>query len=215
MDSHWTLFGLKCGFGSVGASIFGKQMTPTLREWIQISLKIGALSFGGSGRLLLYQEAVVDQKKWLTEEEFREILTVAQVFPGPNLVNLAAWLGYQLGGLNWALWGVGLLALPGAFVIIGIVSALSIHDPHVQSVFEGFSLASVAVFSIFIGRLFGGLSSALPSKKSLRYLARLGVVVGVCVASLVGWPLMWVLGVGLGIATLLEFGLGGVSNAQS
>jgi chromate transporter len=190
-------------------------MMPSLREWIVISARIGALSFGGSGRLLLYQEAVVDQKKWLSEEEFREILTVAQVFPGPNLVNLAAWLGYQLGGFSWALWGVALLALPGAFVIIGIVSALSIHDPHVKSVFEGFSLASVAIFSIFIWRLLGGLSSALPTKKSLRYVARIVVMAGVCAASLGGWPLMWVLGLGLGIATLLEFGLGGISNAQS
>jgi chromate transporter len=190
-------------------------MKPELKEWVQISAKIGALSFGGSGRLLLYQEAVVDQKNWLSEEEFREILTVAQVFPGPNLVNLAAWLGYQLGGFWWALIGVGLLALPGAFVIVAIVYWLNIQNPDVISVFEGFSLASVAVFSIFILRLLGGLSAALPSKRHIKYYLRVAVMILICGGSLAGYPLAQLLVFGLGVATLFEFLIGEPHGAQS
>ncbi len=68
------------------------------RDWLVINLKIGALSFGSAGRAMLYRDAVVNDKKWLTDDEFQEVMTITQILPGPNLVNLSAYLGYRLSG---------------------------------------------------------------------------------------------------------------------
>ena len=65
---------------------------------------------------MLYEEAVVQRRGWLSAAEFEEVLTIAQLLPGPNLVNLAAYLGYRLVGPVLAVLGVLCLCLPGALM---------------------------------------------------------------------------------------------------
>lgn len=61
-------------------------------------LLVGATSFGG-GLTGYLRRMLVDERRWLTEEEFLHGLSVAQAVPGPNSVNLAIFVGHRFHGL--------------------------------------------------------------------------------------------------------------------
>lgn len=173
------------------------------RVWIKANLRIGALSFGGSGRSLLYQEEVVDRKKWLTEEEFFEVFTVAQLLPGPNLVNLAAYLTRRIFPARFWLAPLAVLALavPGAFLAVFIVSVVDTDNSWVKTLFKGLSLGSIALFLVFIERLLRNVMAQAGWKRA----GRLAVSVVVAVMSLTGVPLIPILLFGIGLGIAVEF----------
>ncbi|MBS1984206.1 MAG: chromate transporter [Bdellovibrionales bacterium] len=178
------------------------------RDWFLLNLKIGALSFGGSGRILMYQDGVVRDAQWMSEEEFAEVLTVSQVLPGPNLVNMSYYLGLALSGPWSAFWGVLALVIPGALMVVLLVSFLNLDNPDVRLVFQGFSMGSAALFGIFLWRYWlGVLRMDGPRVHPWRLLGRLAIAGGAIAATFQGCPLLWVLGVGGLLGFLLELGL--------
>src|SRR6476661_10829575 len=77
-----------------------------------ISFTLLALQ-GFGGVLAIVQRELVERKRWLTQEEFIEDWAVAQIMPGPNVVNLALMIGGRWFGLPGALAALGgLLAVP-------------------------------------------------------------------------------------------------------
>ncbi|MCK0209452.1 chromate transporter [Starkeya koreensis] len=85
-----------------------------------LHLRIGCLSFGGGMTGLIYHE-VVTKRGWLREAEFLSGLTICQILPGGNVVNLAIYVGQRLRGLPGA--AVAFAALLGGpfFIIIGFM----------------------------------------------------------------------------------------------
>lgn len=74
---------------------------------------------GFGGVLAVVQRVLVDEKKWLTQDQFVEDWSVAQILPGPNVVNLALMLGGRHFGLMGALSALaGLLLAPTALVLV-------------------------------------------------------------------------------------------------
>lgn len=69
-------------------------------------LLIGATSFGG-GLTGYIRRALVEERRWLTEEEFLDGLSIAQAVPGPNAVNLAVFVGHRFHGVAGAMVSVG------------------------------------------------------------------------------------------------------------
>ncbi|WP_342084338.1 chromate transporter [Dyadobacter sp. OTU695] len=79
-------------------------------------LKLGTLGFGGPVALIGYMHRdLVEDCKWITEDEYREGLALAQLAPGP----LAAQLGIYLGCVHYGVWGATLTGL--AFVLPSFV----------------------------------------------------------------------------------------------
>src|SRR3954462_5191237 len=75
---------------------------------------------GFGGVLAIVQREMVEKKKWLTPEQFLEDWAVAQVMPGPNVINLALMIGDRYFGLRGALAAVaGMLTVP-LFVILAL-----------------------------------------------------------------------------------------------
>jgi chromate transporter len=73
---------------------------------------------GFGGVLAVAQQELVERKRWLTRQEFVEMLALAQVLPGPNVVNLALMFGDRFFGLRGALAAVsGMLAVPMVIVM--------------------------------------------------------------------------------------------------
>ena len=67
-------------------------------------LKIGAFTFGGGTAMIpLLKEEFVDKKKWIDEEEFKNIVIVAESTPGPIAVNSSTYIGYKVSGFFGAL----------------------------------------------------------------------------------------------------------------
>ena len=70
-----------------------------MRELLEIGwafLKIGAFTFGGGYAMIpLIQHEVINRRKWLSEREFSDLLTLAQAAPGPISLNTAVFVGYK------------------------------------------------------------------------------------------------------------------------
>jgi chromate transporter len=84
---------------------------PPLAEIYSTFSKVALSGFGGV--LPVSRHALVEKKKWLTEKEFAELLAIAQLLPGPNIVNLSVALGDRFHGVPGSLAAVaGLFSIP-------------------------------------------------------------------------------------------------------
>lgn len=62
--------------------------------------KIGACTFGGGAAMISFISAeVVEKKKWITNEEMLDIVTVAESTPGPIAINTATFVGFRVAGV--------------------------------------------------------------------------------------------------------------------
>lgn len=90
---------------------------PTSLQLFLIFSRIGLTSFGGglSGWLL---REFVQRRKWMTEEEFLNGLSISQALPGVNVTNMAIWIGYRLRGRRGAIASFLGIVVPAAFVVV-------------------------------------------------------------------------------------------------
>lgn len=106
--------------------------------------KIGAFTFGGGYAMIpLIEEEVVNRKKWLTKEEFVDILVVSQSFPGALAVNCSIFLGYKISGFIGALMALLAVVLPSFLIIIIIASFFMQfrNNYYVNAAFKGITAA--------------------------------------------------------------------------
>ena len=69
-----------------------------LKDLFFTFFKIGLFTFGGGYAMIAnIREVVVEQKKWLTEDELLQVITIAESTPGPIAINLATYVGYKKG----------------------------------------------------------------------------------------------------------------------
>src|SRR4249919_198387 len=88
------------------------KSTYTLRQLVMYFLRLGYMGFGGPVALVGYMHRdLVENKKWISEDEYKEGLALAQLAPGP----LAAQLGIYLGYVHYGVVGATLAGL--AFII--------------------------------------------------------------------------------------------------
>ncbi|MBT2334730.1 chromate transporter [Variovorax paradoxus] len=99
---------------------------------------------GFGGVLAIVQREMVEKKRWLTPEQFLEDWAVAQVMPGPNVINLALMIGDRYFGLRGAIAAVaGMLAIP--LVVILVLAVLYAHyaaNPQVAAALRGMGAVS-------------------------------------------------------------------------
>ncbi|WP_097677479.1 chromate transporter [Anaerosalibacter sp. Marseille-P3206] len=87
--------------------------------------KIGAFTIGGGYAMIpLIQDEVVERNKWLTMEEFLDIIAIAEATPGPVAVNTSTYVGYKMYGLKGALICTLGTILPSFVIILTIVKFL-------------------------------------------------------------------------------------------
>jgi chromate transporter len=146
---------------------------------------------GFGGVLAVVQRELVERRRWLTLEEFIEDWAVAQILPGPNVVNMSVMLGDRYFGWRGAVAGfAGMLSVPLAVVLAIAVLLENVADTAAgQGALRG--MGAVAAGLIVATGL-----KLLPALKSspMGYRPSLGVVV--LTFSLIGLlrvPLVWVL----------------------
>lgn len=67
-------------------------------------LKIGTFTFGGGYAMIpIVKDYCIEKEKWITEEEFLNMLTVSESTPGPVAINMATYIGYKKAGLLGAI----------------------------------------------------------------------------------------------------------------
>jgi chromate transporter len=152
---------------------------------------------GFGGVLPVAQAALVDEKRWLTLAQFRELLSFSQVLPGPNVCNLSLMVGERFFGVRGALVALaGMLVLPAA-VVLSLAVLYSHYNtmPIVRNALDGMSAVAAGLMIGTALRLAKGLT--------LKWWAASAVAFG-CVA-LLHIPLIAVLGVGLPLLLLLAW----------
>ena len=94
----------------------------TSKELFGVFFKIGAFTFGGGYAMIpLIKREVVEEKKWITESEMFDIISIAESTPGPLAINAATFVGNRMCGLKGALAATLGVVLP-SFLIILIIS---------------------------------------------------------------------------------------------
>lgn len=123
----------------------------SLRELALYFLKLGTIGFGGPVALVGYMHKdLVENRKWISEEEYKQGLALAQLAPGP----LAAQLGIYLGFVHYRLIGATLIGfafiLPSFIVVVllGIIYKLYGGLPWIQAVFYGVGAAVIGLIVV-------------------------------------------------------------------
>jgi len=121
---------------------------PNFREASKVWATIGVLSFGGpAGQIALMQRMLVDERRWLTQEQFLHALNFCMLLPGPEAMQLATYSGWRLHGWRGGLTAGLLFVLPGALVILLLSMLYAAYGrvPLVASVFFGVKAAVLAI----------------------------------------------------------------------
>jgi chromate transporter len=158
---------------------------------------------GFGGVLAVVQREMVEKKRWLTPQEFIEDWAVAQIMPGPNVVNLSLMIGSRYFGFKGAMAAlVGMLAAPLVIVLLLVLMyAQFAGHPGVQGALRGMGAVAAGLIAATGLKLFG------PLQKNVLGMALcilFGVLCFVAIA-LLRWPLVYVLlGLG-GVACVVAF----------
>lgn len=90
---------------------------PTLLELCRTSLYIGAIGYGGPAVLALMKKTYVNKKKWITDNDFMDALSLAQVLPSSTGIAITSYIGYKLHKLWGAVLAPIFTMLPAAVAI--------------------------------------------------------------------------------------------------
>ncbi len=112
--------------------------------------RIGLLSFGGpAAQIALMHRELVDERRWLGEQDYLRALSLCMLLPGPEAMQLATYSGWRLKGVAGGLLAGCLFVLPGALVILALAAGYAAYGqlPWVSALFFGVK-ACVAVIVI-------------------------------------------------------------------
>lgn len=178
-----------------------------LKKWVRTNLEIGALSFGSSGRAMLYHDAAVNKNNWITQNEFQETFTLSQILPGPNLLNLSTYIGYRVAGPLATILGVFALTVPGLILLLLIEKIIGDNQPEMITVFfRGISIGSVALFFLLIKKMLLSLFTQSSKKPiHLKNILRFALVSTIGAFSMFHFPLSLTLLSGFALGLVIEF----------
>jgi chromate transporter len=129
------------------------EVTPkySLKDLIIYFLKLGTWGFGGPVALVGYMHRdLVDNKKWISEEDYKEGLALSQLAPGPLAAQLSIYIGY----VHYRILGATLVGLafviPSFLMVLGIGAAYVSYGglPWMQAVFYGVGAAVIGIIAI-------------------------------------------------------------------
>lgn len=149
--------------------------------------RIGVLGFGGVGPWA--RRVIVEERSWLTERDYAEILTMCQVLPGPNVGNVSIFIGDRYHGVVGAVLALtGLMSGPTAIILsLGFLYQWLGGVPAISGAVGGVAAAAAGLFLGTALKIAERLKLSLPA---LTLLACAFVAVGV-----MRWPLLAVVGV--------------------
>ena len=146
---------------------------------------------GFGGVLAIAQRVLCEDRRWLTRDEFVEILAVGQVLPGPNVVNVSLMIGDRFFGWRGAVVALtGMLAVP--LVVVLVLAALYMEFAQIPAVAGALKGMGAVAAGMVVGtalKLTPVLRTNPMGKTACLLIGALGFA---CIA-LMRWPLIWVL----------------------
>lgn len=112
--------------------------------------RIGLFTIGGGYAMVpLIEAELVDKRRWITKEDFLDLMALAQTIPGIFAVNIAIFIGYKIHGFWGAFWMALGTILP-SFVIMLLIALFFQQFQHIEAVeriFKGIRPAVVALIA--------------------------------------------------------------------
>src|SRR5688500_6441251 len=129
------------------------ETTPgySLRDLIIYFLKLGTWGFGGPVALVGYMHRdLVENKKWITDDDYREGLALSQLAPGPLAAQLSIYIGYVHHKIPGATLAGIAFVIPSFLMVLGIGYAYVSYGglPWMQAVFYGVGSAVIGIIAI-------------------------------------------------------------------
>jgi len=150
---------------------------------------------GFGGVLAVAQHELVERQRWLSRQQFVEMLSLSQVLPGPNVVNLALMLGDRFFGWRGALSALaGMLLVP--LVIVLVLTAAYAELSGIEVVAGALRGMGAVAAGLVIATAFKLMGTLRTNRLGLPLAAAFSIATFVMIA-LLRWPLVGVLG-GLG-----------------
>lgn len=148
-----------------------KDKGSTLISIFLVFLKIGAFTFGGGLAMVsIVKRELVEKRKWVSPQEFVDIIAVSMSYPGAIIINTSINMGYRMMGIPGSIAAVLGASLP-SFLIIIIIAAFFLEFqslPKVESIFSGIRPAVGAFIAVAIFKIGGPL---FKSKKNIVLIA--------------------------------------------
>jgi chromate transporter len=168
----------------------GAHHAPQSKTDLFVSFTLLALQ-GFGGVLAVVQRELVEKKQWLTPDEFVEDWAVAQILPGPNVVNLSLMIGGRHFGLPGALAALsGLLLAPTVLVLLIAVAVAGFADtPVAQGMLRGMGAVSAGLIAAVGIKLMGALKN---NPMGMLTCIGMGTLTFIAIG-LLRLPLAWVL----------------------
>lgn len=133
------------------ANMESAGQTYTLGQITKYAFRLGTIGFGGPVALVGYMHRdLVEQKKWISESEFKEGMALAQLMPGPLAAQLAIYLGYVHYGILGAT-TVGVAFVLPSFLMVVALGWAYVHFGGIgwmQAVFYGVGAAVIGIITI-------------------------------------------------------------------
>jgi len=146
---------------------------------------------GFGGVLAVTQRELCERKRWLTHAQFVELLSIGQVLPGPNVVNIALIIGDRYFGWRGAFAALaGMMTLPLAIVLA--LTATYVEFAHVTAVAGALRGMAAVAAGLIIGTALRLAASLRGTPMGGAAAVALATAAFVAVA-LLRWPLVWVL----------------------
>ena len=148
--------------------------------------RIGASGFGGVNFWI--RRVLIQEKGWITDEEYLEGLAIGQILPGPNVYNLSVMIGYRFGGVRGAFAAIaGLLGAPLAVMVsLGLIYQRYADVPVLERALTG--MTAVAAGLLLANAI--GIATALPR----RFLPWFFLALAFIATGILRWPLLYVMG---------------------
>ncbi len=123
----------------------------TLKELVIYFLKLGTWGFGGPVALVGYMHRdLVEEKRWISEDDYKEGLALSQLAPGPLAAQLSIYIGY----IHYHIIGASLVGLafvlPSFLMVLAIGYAYTLYGglPWMQAVFYGVGAAVIGIITM-------------------------------------------------------------------
>ena len=158
--------------------VTGMKQTRT-RALFATFFKIGAFTFGGGYAMVaLLEHEFVEEKQWVTREEFLDMVAIAESTPGPMAVNSATYIGYKLEGVPGAAASTLAVCLP-SFAVIYAISLFFDQFLSLSAVASAFRGIQVCVIYLI-------LSAGIRMLKNLQKTGFSAVILTAVILTMVG-----------------------------
>jgi chromate transporter len=178
-------------------SASARNALPGQMELFRGFFSMAIVGFGGM--LPWTQRMVVEERRWLTADEFNEIFAFCQFLPGPNILNFAVVFGSRCGGALGALAALcGMLTPPVTIVIVlGVFYGMYGQLPAIRQILAGEAAAAAGLIIAATAKI---------AKPVFRTRAGPAPFVALAMFAAVGiarWPLLWALAIGTPLSIAL------------